>query len=188
MRKIILSEMVTVDGLFAGVNGDIGWHQVNDEFFEFANEQLDSVGTLVFGRVTYEGMESYWTSSAALADDPVITEKMNRLDKIVFSKTLEAANWQHTVLIKEDSADAIARLKAQPGGDMVIFGSGDIVSALTERGLIDEYRLFVCPLVLGQGKPTFEGVTRQVNLKLLSTRTLSNGVVVLFYAPAEPSS
>jgi dihydrofolate reductase len=184
MRKIIVSNLVTLDGLFAGPNGELDWHVVNDEFFKQANDLLDSVDTFLFGRVTYQGMADYWTSPAAMADDPVITPKMNKTAKIVFSKTLDKAEWQNSTLVKGDLAAEITRLKQQPGQDMVIFGSGEIVSALTSLGLIDDYRLYVVPVVLGSGKPMFEGITRPVNLKLTETKAFNTGVVLLRYAPA----
>jgi dihydrofolate reductase len=183
MRKVIVSNLVTLDGLFAGPNGEIDWHVVNDEFFEDANNLLDSVDTLLFGRVTYQGMESYWTSPAAAADDPIITGKMNNLSKVVFSKTLDKVEWKHSTLVKGDIGEQVSKLKQQPGKDMVIYGSGSIVSALTELGLIDEYRIFVVPVMLGSGKPLFQGVAKPAHLKLLRTKNYKTGVVLLDYQP-----
>ncbi len=184
MRKVIVSNMVTVDGLFAGPNGEIDWHVVDDEFFRFAVKQLNEVDTLLFGRLTYEGMASYWTTEQALKDDPVITGYMNDLAKIVFSRTLDRADWKNTTLLKGDLAEEIRRLKQQPGKDMVIFGSGEIVSALTQIGLIDEYRMFIVPVILGSGKPLFTGLNHGVPLKLIQATPYPSGTLFLTYQPA----
>jgi dihydrofolate reductase len=184
MRKIIVSEMVSLDGFFARPDGDLDWHVVDDEFNAFARKQLDEMDTLLFGRVTYEGMASYWPTEAALADDPEIAAAMNRLPKVVFSRTLNALEWSNSQLARGDIAEEIRRLKAQPGKDMAIFGSGEIVSALTRKGLIDEYRLFVCPVVLGSGKPLFARLSDTLNLRLLNSQPFASGVVLLYYRPA----
>ena len=183
MRKILVSMMVTADGFFAGPNGEIDWHNVDDEFNEFAIEQLNSVDTLIFGRVTYQGMASYWPTTDAITDDPIVAGLMNSLPKIVLSRTLETAEWNNTTLEKDDGPAAIARLKQQPGKDMAIFGSGTVVTALTERGLIDEYRIFVNPVVLGSGKSMFSGLTHELKLHLIEARPFRSGNVLLSYRP-----
>ncbi len=184
MRKIIVSNMVSLDGFFSGPNGEIDWHVVNDEFFAHAINLLNSVDTLLFGRITYQGMLDYWTSPAAITDDAVIAEKMNHTPKVIFSKTLtkvEWGKWNNAALIKDNIAEAVTKLKQQPGKDMVIFGSGKLVSSLTELGLIDEYQIFVVPGILGKGKPLFEGLTQSVKLKLKQAKNFNTGVVALFY-------
>lgn len=188
MRKIIVSNLVTLDGFFAGPNGEIDWFITDNEFFEDTPGMLDQADAFLFGRVTYEGMLSYWTSPAAQTDQPEIAERMNAIPKIVFSKTLdkvEWGKWDNAQLVKGDIGEAVTRLKQQPGKDMVIFGSGEIVAALTQLGLIDEYRIFLNPLIIGGGKSMFAGVTRQVNLKLAASRTFKSGVVMLTYHPAD---
>lgn len=186
MRKVIVSNMVTLDGMFAGPNGDLDWHVVNDEFFKFAEDQLNTVDTLLFGRVTYEGMVSYWTSEDAIKNDAIIAEKMNTRNKVVFSKTLDKVGWgkwDNARLVKTNIGDEISKLKQQPGKDMVIFGSGTIVSTLAQLGLIDVYNIFVVPLVLGKGKQQFTDIANPVKLKLTNTRTFKTGVVFLAYEP-----
>jgi dihydrofolate reductase len=180
MRKLIVFNLVTLDGYFAGPNGDIDWHQVDEEFFEFSNEQLATIGAVLFGRVTYEGMASYWPTPAAQESDPVTADQMNRIEKYVFSTTLDKADWHHTTLVKENIADAVAKLKAQPGKDLFIFGSGDLANSLLQRGLVDEFRLIVVPVVLGAGKKLFQ---QPVKFSLLSTRTFRNGNVLFSYQP-----
>lgn len=184
MRKVIVSEMVSLDGFFSGPNGELDWHVVDEEFNEFALEQLNAMDALLFGRVTYQVMASYWPTPAGLQDDPIIANKMNTLPKLVFSKTLdkvEWGKWDNARLVKGDIGEEVSKLKRQPGKDMVIFGSGSIVSTLTTLGLIDEYRILIVPAVLGKGIPLFKGISTPVNLKLVRTKTLKTGVVLLYY-------
>jgi dihydrofolate reductase len=185
MRKLLISEMVTLDGFFAGPNGEIDWHNVDAEFNDFAIDQLDHVDTLLFGRVTYELMASYWPTSEALKNDSIVAGKMNSLSKVVFSRTLAHAAWNNTRLVKGSLAEEITRLKQQPGLDLVIFGSGSLVSQLTRLGLIDEYRLFVNPVILGRGRSMFAGIEERVHFKLINTKPMRSGNVILFYQPGK---
>jgi dihydrofolate reductase len=182
-RKLIVFIMVTLDGFFEGPNQDISWHNVDQEFNEFAIEQLQTIGGILFGRVTYQGMASYWPTDAALSDDPVVAGQMNSLPKIVFSNTLDRADWNNTTLIKGDIAQEVAKLKQQPGKDLFIFGSGNLAANLTRLGLIDEYRLIINPVALGQGTPMFQGIAEKLQLKLLKTRVFDSGNVLLYYEP-----
>jgi dihydrofolate reductase len=187
MRKVILSNLVTLDGFFAGPNGELDWHIVNEEFNGYANDLLSKVDALLFGRVTYQLMADYWPAAATNPSTPKsdleIADKMNNLPKIVFSKTLQEVKWNNSRLVKENIAEEISKMKQQPGKDMVIFGSGSIVTTFMQLGLIDEYRIIVNPVVLGNGKPLFKGIKDKQNLKLLKTRVLSSGVVILYYQP-----
>jgi dihydrofolate reductase len=186
VRKVIVSEMVSLDGFFGGPNGDIDWHVVDEDFNDFAIAQLNELDVLLFGRVTYQLMASYWPTDAALQDDPEVANKMNTLSKVVFSNTLETVTWgtwDNVQLAKGDIGLEVTRLKQQPGKDMAIFGSGSIVTALAQLGLIDEYRLTVAPVVLGRGMPLFAGITAPIKLKLLQAKTFKTGVELLYYAP-----
>ena len=186
MRNIIVSNMVSLDGFYAGNNDEIDWHVVGDEFLADAATLLDSVDTLLYGRKTYQGMLSYWTTQDAITDDPIIAGKMNELPKVVFSRTLdkvEWGKWNNATLVKDNIADEVKKLKQQPGKDMLILGSGTIVAALTGLGLIDDYRIFVAPVALGSGKSLFPGLDHRVSLKLVKTKTYQSGVVCLFYQP-----
>jgi dihydrofolate reductase len=183
MRKLIVANMVTVDGFFAGPHDEIDWHNVDEEFNEYALAFLDTIDTLVFGRVTYEGMASWWQTPDALADDPEVASKMNALSKVVFSRTLTAVDWQNSRLVKGDIADEMMALKQQDGKDMVIFGSGSVVGQLAERRAIDEFRVIVNPVVLGAGKSQFGGVDARLPLKLIGTQAFRSGNVLLIYAP-----
>jgi dihydrofolate reductase len=181
MRKLIIFNMLTLDGFFEGPKGEIDWHNVDEEFNEFADEQLGSADLLVFGRVTYEGMASYWPTEAGLKDDPIIADRMNKISKLVISRTLKTAEWQNTRLVKENVAEEFSKLKEQTGKNMFIFGSANLGLSLTKLGLIDEYRIIINPVVLGQGKSMFEGIGDRLYLKLISTRNFKSGNVLLSY-------
>ena len=183
MRRIIFQMMVSLDGYFEGPNKELDWHVVDEEFNHYASDLLDSVDTLIFGRVTYQLMASYWPTPAATVNDPVIARKMNGLPKIVFSKSLDEAKWQNTRLVKENAVEEISRLKQQPGKDMAIFGSSDLAVSLTPSGLIDEYRIFFNPIFLGAGKPLLHGLKGRLRLKLMKDRQFNSGVVMLCYQP-----
>ena len=179
MRKIIVSNYVSLDGFFAGPNGEIDWFVWDEETEAYAKELAASIDTILFGRVTYELMVGYWPTAAT--EDPIITKYMNNSPKIVFSRTLEKADWKNTRLLREIDPQEIRNLKEQPGKDLVIYGSGSIVSTLAQSGLIDDYRIFVNPVVLGNGKPLFVGLKERFKLNLLSTKTFRCGVVLLHY-------
>ncbi len=184
MAKVIVFNMITLDGYMAGPAGEIDWHHVGEEFNDFAIQQLEEIGALLFGRVTYEMMASYWPTPNALAGDPVVAKKMNALPKVVFSRSLQAADWQNARLVKGDAAAEVARLRQQPGKDLFIFGSADLANALIQKNLIDEYRLMVNPVVLGSGKPMFGHLGQPLKLDLINSRTFQNGNVLLVYRPA----
>jgi len=183
MRKIILFNLTSLNGYFEGPDRDINWHIVDDEFNEFAIQQTGEFGALLFGRITYELMASYWTTEDAKRNDPAITEIMNRLPKIVFSKTLKKVEWENTRLVNENFVEAISKLKQEAGKDIAIFGSSDLAVTLLEHGLLDELRIMVNPIVLGEGKPIFQGIKTQLGLKLLKTRTFKSGNILLYYEP-----
>jgi dihydrofolate reductase len=181
MRKLFAFNMVTLDGFFEGPDHDINWHNVDEEFNEFAVEQTSSVGTLLFGRLTYLLMESYWPTPAALADDPQVAALMNSLPKVVFSKTLRSADWENTTLIKDDAQGEILRLKQQPGKDMAIFGSANLISTIMD--VIDEHRVLVSPILLHQGTPLFKPTGEPLKLNLVNVRRFNSGNILLSYQP-----
>ncbi len=169
MRKLIVFNQVSLDGYFTDVDGDMSWaHKQDAEWNAFVAENARSGGELLFGRITYV---------------PVVAERMNNLPKIVFSKTLDKASWNNTKLVRGDLAAEIRKMKNEPGEQMVIMGSGTIVSQLTAEGLIDEYQIVVNPIVLGEGRTMFEGIKRKLNLKRTKTRSFGNGNVLLCYEP-----
>jgi dihydrofolate reductase len=185
MRKLSVFNHVTLDGYFSGANGDMTWahSNVDAEWNQFVEENAASGGELLFGRITYELMLKYWPTPAALKNDPVVAERMNGLPKVVFSRTLDKATWNRTRLLKGDLATETRKLKSEPGKDLVIFGSGSIVSQLAQAGLIDAYQIVVNPIALGEGRTMFDGFKGKLELKLTKTRTFGNGNVLLCYEP-----
>jgi dihydrofolate reductase len=185
MRKLIMWNMVTLDGFFEGAQPwDLDFHSVGwgEELQRFANEQVGAADLVLFGRLTYEGMAKHWPTAKGET-----ANRMNGIQKVVFSRTLTSADWANTRLVSTDAADEVARLKQEPGKDILVFGSADLCASLTRAGLIDEYRLGVNPVVLGQGNPLFKPGTEQMKLRLLEARPLKTGCVLLFYAP-EPAA
>jgi len=153
------------------------------EWNAFVAENATGGGALLFGRITYELMASYWPTPQALAQNPIVAAQMNRLPKVVFSRTLNTGSWSNTVLVKDDIAAAVRKMKREPGHDMAILGSGSIVSQLALEGVIDAYHLVVNPLVLGKGRTLFDGLKQRLALRLIRTRSFGNGNVLLSYEP-----
>ncbi len=186
MRNLFSFNMMTLDGFFEGSQPwDLSWHNVDEEFNEFAIEQLKTIDVLIFGRKTYEGMAGYWASDSALKDDPIVAGQMNSKSKVVISKTLTEADWNNTRLINNHVAEEILKLKQQPGTNLAIFGSAELLSTLMQLDLIDEHRVMVNPVILGKGTPLFRNMADQVKLKLLKSRSFKSGNVLLYYAPAK---
>jgi dihydrofolate reductase len=175
--------LISLDGYFEGPDSEIDWHNVDSEFNDYAVDNLNNADMLLFGRVTYELMAGYWPTELATTDDPVVAGKMNSLPKVVFSKTLSSAEWNNTTLVKENYEEEVLKLKQQPGRNLVIFGSSDLAVTFMEHDLIDEFQIFVNPVILGKGKPLFNGIKHRYKLKLLSTRTFGSGNVLLCYQP-----
>ena len=180
MRKVIVSNLMSLDGFFEGPNKELDWCFVDEEFFAYAREMLRSAGTLLFGRATYQHMANYWPS--APADE--IADKMNNLPKIVFSQTLQKLDWNNSRLVKGNIAEEISILKSQPGKDLVVLGSASLASLLLKLGLVDEYRVILNPILLGAGTPLFKDIKTSLKLQLLSVRSFGSGVVVLCYQRA----
>jgi dihydrofolate reductase len=181
MQKLTVFNLVSLDGYFSGLDGDISWHQVDGDFHSIAQKNANSGRTLIFGRITYELMANYWPTPDAINSDPVIARGMNESPKIVFSKTLTSARWNNTKVEKRDLLDTIRELKTQPGGGLTVLGSGSIVKQLSEAGLIDQYEILVVPVILGAGKTMFEGLSRKRWLKLVKSSAFKNGGVLNTY-------
>ena len=186
MRKLSVFNAISLDGYFTDAKGDMSWaHKDDAEWQAFAAENASGGGALVFGRVTYEMMASFWPTPAAFESNAVVAERMNNLPKIVFSTTLEKSSWNNTTFVKGDIAAEMRKLKTETGPDMVIMGSGTIVAQLTEARLIDDYQVVVNPIVLGTGRTMFDGVHERQNLQLTQTRPFRNGNVVLTYVATD---
>jgi dihydrofolate reductase len=181
MAKLIMWNLMTLDGMIEGPNRDISWHEDvwGKELEQVSTEQLNAAGGLMFGRVTYELMASYWPNATG-----EIAAFMNASPKFVFSRTLTRSDWNNTQMFGADVAGTVARLKRESAKDIFLFGSADLAASLIPHGLIDEFRIAVNPVILGGGTPLFKQGER-VKLKLLDSRALSTGVVLLRYEPAK---
>jgi len=184
---------VTLDGFMAGCNGELDWHfnYWNEEIANYADELLSNADTILSGRVTYEAMAQYWPFKIMDLSFPRadihFAERMNSYTKIVFSKTLTTTGWNNSRLVNGNIEDEITQLKQEPGKNIIIYGSGSIVAALMKLGLIDEYVLWVHPVVLGNGKSLFKVLYHKLTLKLLNAKTFSSGVVILHYKTVNQS-
>lgn len=184
MRKVISFMVTTLDGYVEGPNGEFDWPNVDDEFNEFAIKQLEDIDTLLFGRVGYEGMAAYWPTDQGEQDDPVIAGLMNGVDKVVYSKTLEQADWNNTRLVTDDAATDVARRKRQSGKTIGIFGSPNLAVSFMRAGLVDEVRVMVMPILLGAGRSLYDALDGdRVAVQHVDTRTFANGNVLITYRP-----
>lgn len=185
MRRLTVFNHVSLDGYFVDANGSMRWAKVADdsEWNEFVSENAKGGGTLLFGRVTYDLMNSYWPTPMAHEHMPAVAERMNSAPKVVFSRTMENATWNNTTLVKGDIAEQIRKMKKESGEGMVIMGSGSIIAQLAPEGVIDEYQVVVNPIVLGAGRTMFEGVKNLMGLKQKTARVFKNGNVYLCYEP-----
>jgi dihydrofolate reductase len=184
MKKLIAYGMVSLDGYFTDQNDDMSWaHKADPEWQAYVSENASGGGELVFGRITYELMASFWPTPAAAKSNPIVAERMNSLPKVVFSRTLDKISWSNTRLMGGDLATEARKLKQETGPNMVIMGSGSIVAQLAGAGLIDEYQIVVSPIILGKGRTLFDGVKARLPLKRTSSRSFGNGNVVLSYEP-----
>ncbi|MFW9970647.1 MAG: dihydrofolate reductase family protein [Candidatus Odinarchaeota archaeon] len=183
MRKLVMWNMITLDGYFEGEKKwDLGFHELvwGKELDDFSIEQLKTADMLVFGKTTYKGMADYWTK--AEGQEAEIATYMNKIAKIVCSKTLQTADWNNTKIM-HDAIPELLELKKEGGGNMFVFGSGILSASLMKEGLFDEYRLCIVPVFLGKGTRLFnEGLPYQ-KLKLLEARPLQTGGVIMRYAP-----
>jgi len=179
MRKLIMWNIITLDGYFEGNrNWDLPFHEVvwGQELETLSIQQLKSADYLIFGRITYEGMAAYW-----MKEEGEIADLMNSLPKIVFSQSLRSADWNNTILINENASVEIRKLKENGEGDMYVFGSANLSETFVNDNLFDEYRIGIAPVILGSGRPLFRQGIARTNLSLHSTRQLLTGGVILKY-------
>jgi dihydrofolate reductase len=172
---------MTLDGFFDGMKSfELEWHRYiwGEELERFSLEQLRSADGLIFGRATYEGMAAYWRTAQG-----EVANFMNRLPKVVFSRTLERADWANTTLVNDNLKATIEKLKQQGDGNTFVFGSGNLCAQLIQQSLFDEYRVGIAPVILGRGRPLFGRDLNSMRLKLIEMRPLSTGCVILRYEP-----
>jgi dihydrofolate reductase len=183
MRKIIWMMSVSLDGFMEGPNRELDWHLFYDELHRHFNEELGAMGAFLDGRVTYELMARFWpTADKDPSSTPPVAEFARiwrDMPKIVYSRTLERADWNTTV-VRDVVREEVMQLKAQPGGDLVL-GGADLAASFLHHDLIDEYRIYVHPVIIGRGKPMFPPSDARIDLRLAETRTFGNGVVLLRY-------
>ncbi len=177
---------LSLDGFAADPDHGLDFLSYDEELVKYADELVKTVGSPVYGRTTYQLMESYWPTVLKKPDAGGHALEHARwvenVPKIVFSKTLTGVTWNNTRLIKDNIAEEIKKLKQQPGKDLVIFGSPGLAATLMNLELIDEYKLTVHPVILGSGLSVFTGNNTKSTLKLLDSKTLKSGVVTLHYA------
>jgi dihydrofolate reductase len=185
MRKLILFMHTSLDGFVAGPKGEMDWIHVDEEMFDYANERIQSADTALYGRVTYAMMEGYWPTAGdkpnASKHDIEHSRWYNKVSKIVLSRSLKENTLKNAKVIASNVADEIQKIKQQSGEDIIIFGSPGASHSLMEKNLIDDYWLFVNPILLGNGIPVFKNIDAHIKLKLKKTDTLQSGVVVLNY-------
>jgi dihydrofolate reductase len=190
MRRIVTFNRVSADGYFASPDGGLGWVVPEEELDRGAADNLGGVGTILFGRRTYDMFESFWPH--AVDEDPhqagrhspeirAMARWINDATKLVFSRTRNEVSWKNSRLLGELDPQEVAAMKQEPGKDIMIFGSGSIVSQLTEHGLIDEYQFVVGPVLLGGGRPLVSGVPATTSLELLEAKAYPCGNVKLRY-------
>lgn len=183
MRRLSVFNTMSLDGFVADAQGRMDWaHKAPDdaEWNAFTAGNASSGGVLVYGRTTYDMMAGFWPTPAAAQMMPDVAKAMNAAQKIVFSRSMQKAEWQNSALYHDAVAD-MRRLKQEKGGDMVILGSASIVAALSEARLIDAYMIAVAPIVLGGGKSMFAGLSEPMGLTLTDSRRFANGTVVQSY-------
>ena len=188
MRKIISFMHISLDGFVGGPNGEMDWIAINKEIFDHVEKRINTGDTALYGRITYDMMESYWPTAADKPD--ATTHDINHskwyagVHKVVLSKSMEGADLNNTTIISNNLADNIREITQQPGEDILLFGSPTATHALMELDLIDGYWLFVNPVILGKGIPLFKGVQDKTKLKLVNTTQFDCGVTELNYVVA----
>ena len=181
MRKLTVYNFITLNGMYKGDDNDISWHRHGEEEVQFSTASLAADNILLFGRVTYEMMASWWPTPMAAEAYPKVASQMNSAEKVVFSNIIEEPKWNNTRVISGNIVEQVRQLKQQPGRDMTILGSGSIVSQFAEAGLVDEYQIMIDPVVLGTGTPIFNGFKGCLALELIGHRVFKSGVVLLSY-------
>lgn len=183
MRTLNAYNFLTLNGFFRGPQEDISWHAHGGEEEQYSLESLQGGGILLFGHKTYDMMASFWPTRVAAEQFPEVAAGMNRAEKIAFSKKPFTPRWDNTRVITGDIVNEVRALKATPGKNMTILGSGSIISLFTDHGLIDEYQFMIDPVAIPDGTPVFAGITKKLELELTGSRVFKSGVVLVSYRP-----
>jgi len=176
--------ITSLDGFHEGPNGEFDWPIVDEEFRDFALRQLDAADTLGFGRATYDHMAAYWPTDQAEANDPAIASRMNSKPKLVFSTALEHADWSNTTVMEGAAVERIEAVKAAGGGELLVIGSAHLTASFVAAGVLDELRIMIAPIVIGQGRSLFEDLKGRVGLSLAHVRQFDSGSLLLTYHPS----
>jgi len=183
MRKIIVLSYLTLDGFTASSDGSSKWIVWDEGVDEYYIETQRTADAIIFGRTTYESLKDYWSTSKSAHENPELTGYINETKKIVFSKSLDKADWNNTTILHQIAPEEIKALKKESGRNIMIIGSGSVVSQLANANLIDEYRFISMPVVLGEGKPYFQNLDHRLDLELVETRNFKCGNVLHRYQP-----
>lgn len=193
MRKLVVSMNLSLDGFMAGPEQGLDWHLEcwTSEMGDELSLQLAKADTIVLGRITFNNMAAYWPARSrqpyhCREEDFVYATMMNTYAKVVFSKTLQQPAWHNTTVARGNLSATIGELKKKNGKDMMVYGSGSLADELIQEGLVDEYQLWIHPVILGKGRSFFAAVQQSMDLKLMNTKTFKTGVVVLYYHSATP--
>jgi dihydrofolate reductase len=188
MRSLVYFMHASLDGFVAGTKGEMNWITVDDELFDFVSTMTDKADTALYGRVTYQMMEAYWPTAAeqpnASKHDKEHSVWYKNVSKVVLSKTMNETGLVNTKVISDNLPENINKLKKEPGKNILIFGSPRASHSLLNAGLVDEFWIFVNPILLGQGIPLFKDVRDIVKLKLIESKTFTSGVIALHYKKA----
>lgn len=181
MSKLTAFNFITLNGFYKDASNDIRWHNHGEEEGNFSAEMLKQNNILLFGRVTYEMMASFWPTEMAIHSMPDVAMGMNTAEKIVFSKTLKKASWNNSTIVKDDIIEKVRALKKSSKKDLTILGSGSIITQFAEAGLIDTYQLMIDPTAIGKGTPLFHNIKQDLHLTLTQTKVFKSGSVLLCY-------
>jgi dihydrofolate reductase len=188
MRRLVLFMHVSLDGFVAGPNGEMNWIKVDEEIFDYVANRINTADTALYGRVTYEMMEGYWPTAGDQPDaskhDIEHAAWYKKVDKVVLSRFMEGKQLPNTIIVSNDIEHRLKALKQQAGSEIVIFGSPSAAHSLMQYDLIDEFWLFMNPILLGQGIPVFKNIQQTTRLKLVTSKPFTNGVVCLHYEKA----
>jgi dihydrofolate reductase len=188
MRNLIFFMHTSLDGFVAGLNGEMDWINLDESLFDFVGTMTDQADAALYGRVTYEMMQSYWPRAGeepnATKHDKEHSKWYNKVSKVVLSRTMQETGLHNTKVISDQLSDNINKRKQQEGKNIIIFGSPSASQSLLNEGLVDEFWLFVNPIILGHGMPLFKDITGTTKLKFVESKTFACGVIALHYAKA----
>jgi dihydrofolate reductase len=183
MAKLTSFTFISLNGFYKGVNEDINWHRHGGEEAEYSVESLKSSNILLFGRVTYEMMKSFWPTEMAYNSFPEVAEGMNNSEKLVVTKSLKTADWKNTNIIKENLIEKITELKKSSHKNITLLGSGNVLKQLAKANLIDEYQIMIDPIFLEKGEPILDNLNKDIYLELTKSKVFKSGTILLYYKP-----